>query len=102
VPTEAEWNTADTAALGSGNGTGGGTSDGWDNNTETFESALKLPSAGYRNRIIGLLYSQGTFGYYWSSTVSGTNARSLRFYSTAANTHYYIRVNGFTVRCLKD
>ena len=89
VPTNTEWDTADS--LGA-----------WSNNTDTYNSALKLPSAGYRDRVNGLLYVQGTSGYYWSSTVSGTYARTLGFSSTAALTYNSHRANGFTVRCLKD
>ena len=100
VPTDAQWATAD--AFNGGAATNGGTTVGWDNNTETYESALKLPSAGNRNRINGLLRTQGTSGFYWSSTVSGTSARSLGFNSPAATTSYYDRADGFTVRCLKD
>ena len=100
VPTNTEWNTAD--AFDGGAATNGGATVGWDNNTETYESALKLPSAGYRERINGLLLIQGTHGYYWSSTVSGTNARRLRFYSTAAETLTINRAGGFSVRCLRD
>jgi uncharacterized protein (TIGR02145 family) len=103
VPTDAEWSTAYTAALGSGNGTDGGDTAGWDNNVETYESALKLPSSGYRDRANGTLSSQGTLGLYWSSTVSGTDASYLYFNSTEAVTHYFeFRAYGFTVRCLKD
>ena len=89
VPTNNEWNTADTFGA-------------WNNNTDTFNSSLKLPSAGYRNRVNGLLNLQGTHGHYWSSTVSGTNARYLYFYSTAASTNSISRAVGFSVRCLKD
>ena len=89
VPTNDEWNTADTFGA-------------WNNNTDTFNSALKLPSAGSRSRINGLLDNQGTFGHYWSSTVSGTTARLLRFYSPAATTASGNRAHGFTVRCLKN
>jgi len=102
VPTNAEWDIADAAALGSGNGTNGTSTTGWDNNVETFESALKLPSAGNRSRINGLLGNQGTYGYYWSSAVSGTGARRLNFNSTAANTNGSTRALGFSVRCLKN
>ena len=100
VPTDAQWATAD--AFNGGAATNGGATVGWDNNTETYESALKLPSAGYRNRIDGLLIFQDTYGFYWSSTVSGTNARLLRFYSTAASTGNDSRAYGFPVRCLKN
>jgi uncharacterized protein (TIGR02145 family) len=90
VPTEGEWDTADTFNLG------------WDNNTEAYDSTLKLPSSGYRSRSDGTLGSQGTLGLYWSSTVSGTNASFLYFLSTVAYTTNNNRASGFTVRCLKD
>ena len=90
VPTHAEWDTADTFG-------------GWDDNTDTYNSALKLPSAGDRNRFDGLLYIQGTHGNYWSSTVFGTDARSLDFFSTVADTiGSRNRAYGLTVRCLKN
>lgn len=90
VPTDTEWNTADSFGA-------------WNNNTDPYDSALKLPSAGYRERIDGLLYNQGTNGYYWSSTLSDPNAHTLYFDSTAAHTSYFIgRAYGLTVRCLKD
>ena len=101
VPTDAQWATAD--AFNGGAATNGGTTVGWDNNTETYESALKLPSAGYRLRFNGLLGNQGAHGNYWSSTVSGTFARHLYFHSAAAYTdRTNPRADGLTVRCLKN
>ena len=64
--------------------------------------SMLYASAGNRNRTNGLLNNQGTNGNYWSSTVSGTNARNLNFNSSAANTNNNNRANGFSVRCLKD
>jgi uncharacterized protein (TIGR02145 family) len=90
VPTNDEWNTADAF------------NSGWDDSTDTYDSTLKLPSSGYRDRTNGALSSQGTHGYYWSSTVSGTNASLLDFSSAVASTYNYNRAFGFTVRCLKD
>ena len=89
VPTDAEWNTADTFGV-------------WNSNTDTYNSALKLPSAGRRNSSNVLLIDQGTLGICWSSTVSGPFARSLSSYSTAALTTSSTRASGFTVRCLKN
>jgi uncharacterized protein (TIGR02145 family) len=102
VPTNAEWNTADTAALGSQAGTNGTNTTGWDNNVETFESALKLPSAGLRYGINGFLYHQGTNSFYWSSAVISNKARYLDLSSSVAYTWHNDRKHGFTVRCLKD
>ena len=89
VPTDGQWAIADTFGA-------------WNNNTDTYNSALKLPSAGYRYRINGLLNGQGTLGNYWSSTVSVPYARYLLFSSTSAITNNTSRAFGFPVRCLKD
>ena len=102
VPTKAEWDTADAAGFGSQAGTNGTTTTGWDNNTETYASALKLPSSGFRDRTDGTLSNQGTYGGYWSSAVLVTNAGLIRFNSTVANTVSFERAYGFTVRCIKD
>ena len=100
VPTDAQWATA--YAFDGGAATNGGATVGWDNNTETYKSDLKLPSTGNRSRIHGLLNDQGTSGYYWSSTLFGTDARNLFFSSAAAITDNNTRAYGFSVRCLKD
>ena len=90
VPTYTEWNIAD------GHG-------GWDNNTKTYESTLKLPSSGYRSRTNGTLLDQGTQGLYWSNSVAGNLSRGLYFHSGSVTTYYFTnRARGFTLRCLKD
>ncbi|WP_300269215.1 FISUMP domain-containing protein [uncultured Flavonifractor sp.] len=49
--------------------------------------------------------SQGSLGYYWSSTVySSTNARNLSFYSSSVspgNNNVY-KYRGFAIRCVMD
>jgi uncharacterized protein (TIGR02145 family) len=72
------------------------------NATGAFNSVLKLPMAGYRQSGNGLLTIAGSLGIYWSSTVSGTNARYLLFASSEASMHAFYRAFGFSVRCLKD
>jgi uncharacterized protein (TIGR02145 family) len=67
-----------------------------------FASVLKLPLAGFRNDSNGSLSTVGSLGYYWSSTVSGANARNLSFNSSAAVMFSLNRASGFSVRCLKD
>ncbi len=76
----------------------------WGQNTSAgaFASPLKLPLAGCRDASSGSLNNVGTFGSYWSSTVSGTNSRSLYFYTSNALMNDDYRAFGFTVRCLKD
>ena len=60
------------------------------------------PVAGYRNNSTGALTNVGSNGNYWSSTVSGTNARNLNFNSSNANMNSNNRANGFSVRCIKE
>ncbi len=72
------------------------------NSVGAFASPLKLPMAGYRINSSGSLNTVGTLGYYWSSTVSGTGSRYLRFNSSAASLNDGYRAYGLTVRCLKD
>ena len=76
----------------------------WSSNASTgaLASPLKLPMAGYRFSSNGSLYSVGTSGYYWSSTVSGANSRDLFFDGSIANMFDGDRAGGFSVRCLKD
>ena len=67
-----------------------------------FNSVLKLPVAGYRHPSTASLTLVGSFGYYWSSTVAGTNARYLYFGSNTAPWTSNARAFGFSVRCLKE
>ena len=79
-----------------------GTGSLQNNAAGAFASPLKLPLSGYRYNSNGALGNVGTFGYYWSSTVSGTNSRYLYFSSSNAGMDARSRANGLAVRCLKD
>ena len=72
------------------------------NSAGAFASPLKLPMAGFRTFSNGSLVDVGPTGYYWSSTVSSTFSRHLRFFSSNALMTTYNRANGLSVRCLKD
>jgi hypothetical protein len=72
------------------------------NSAGAFASPLKLPVAGSRYVSDGSLLAVGTGGNYWSSTVNGTNANNLNFYSSNAFMNLDYRADGFSVRCLKD
>jgi uncharacterized protein (TIGR02145 family) len=67
-----------------------------------FASPLKLPMAGNRGGSDGSLNSVGSYGNYWSSTVSGTNSSHLYFSSSYSDMSGNIRADGYSVRCLKD
>ena len=89
LPTEEEWETERNRWVSND-------ADG------AFNSPLKLPLAGIRNYSSGSLLLVGSIGHYWSSTVSGSLARLLFFYSGNAIMVSYYRALGFSVRCIKD
>ncbi len=89
VPTNAEWN-QERLSWSSNNAAG------------AFASPLKLPLAGFRHFSNGSLINVSTNGVYWSSTVSGANARYLLFFSGDASMVTNSRAYGLSVRCLKD
>lgn len=67
-----------------------------------FDSPLKLTLTGSRNNSPGTLVLVGIFGFYWSSSVNGTDARNMNFSSTHANFTDGRRATGLSVRCIKD
>ena len=98
VPTETE-----LEAERNNGGTGfWGTGSVQNNAAGAFASVLKLPLAGYRNASTGALTNVGSVGVYWSSSVSGTIARRLYFYSSNAYMLATNRAYGFSVRCIKE
>ncbi len=95
------WNTAYSIAASAGAGTS------CDPATVTNQShrtrcLLRLPRSGSRNSSDGSWPNQGSFGSYWSSSPSSSDARVAFFYASgggiAGNSS---RANGFSVRCLK-
>ena len=72
------------------------------NSATAFASPLKFTVPGYRYNSTGSLYDVGSYGYYWSSSVSGTHASSRYFYSFGTHTNSSGRADGLAVRCLKD
>ena len=87
LPTESELN---TEILSWGGGT-----------IAAFISVLKLPAAGYRSNQNGSLINVGNFGYYWTSTVTGTNSRYL-INNVNSSLYPFNRAAGLSVRCIKD
>ena len=88
IPTEAEWDAERSSWTGN-------------NATGAFASPLKLPVAGVRI-FSGSLVNVGITGYYWSSTVSSTNAKALFSFLSFAYMSTGNRAIGASVRCLKD
>lgn len=79
----------------------------WINNDASgaLSGNLSLPMPGTRN-LSGTIYQEGIEGYYWGSTVTGTNFEYSKYLGfSGSNTSISGiagRVNGFTVRCIKD
>lgn len=89
LPTSAEWSTLIAAAPAITNA------------ATAFSSTLKLSLAGDRLPS-GQLFLQGSSGFCWSSSVSGTDSSSLYFNSSSVGIGPSGRVIGFPVRCVKD
>jgi len=89
LPTDAEWN-AERRSWSSNNAAG------------ALGSPLKLPMAGYRSGSDGSLVGVDYNGYYWSSTVSRSDARLLFFHRAEFGRASYLRAIGLSVRCIKD
>lgn len=89
LPSSSEWH-AERQSWSSNNADG------------AFNSPLKLPLAGYRNRSSGSLFFDGFGGYYWSASPGDTFAMILLFDSDVAGVGSYDRAYGCSVRCIKD
>jgi uncharacterized protein (TIGR02145 family) len=92
LPTEAEWGT-ELASWGQTNYNG------------AFASSLKLTAGGLHlhGRTGPLNFNgAGSGGYYWSSSVSGTNAYYIYFLSDDADMRSTYRAIGLSVRCIKN
>ena len=89
VPTETEWETERASWISN-------------DSAGAFASPLKLVVSGNRNRSDGLVWTAGTSGWYWSSTVSGIGASYLLINSASASFSAESRAFGFSVRCIKD
>ena len=76
------------------------------NYTNAASSSLAFTTAGQRLYDSGNIVNRGSRGGYWSSSVYDGSSIPLSdyYYLTISSfqTNYYLRVNGFTVRCLKD
>ena len=96
VPTEAEFTSERQSWTGGNNSAG------------AFNSVLKLPLSGFRERdtgIVSLVDDLGrAYGMLWTSTIaSGENeARFFAYWSGNAFVNSYPRSRGYSVRCIKN
>jgi uncharacterized protein (TIGR02145 family) len=91
IPTETEWK-AEIESWSSNNVEG------------AFNSPLKLPAAGYRDRYDDVHNNVGSGGHYWSSTVDGIASQSLSFGpgNLVVDILGRNRANGMSCRCIKE
>lgn len=89
IPTSAEWET-ERLSWSSNNAAG------------AFASPLKLVLSGYRKQSDGSLSSEGTSGYYWSSTVDEIYSDILDVSTGNTDIYREQRSYSFSVRCIKD
>ncbi|MBF0576002.1 FISUMP domain-containing protein [Dysgonomonas sp. GY617] len=104
VPSQKQW-----ASIFRGGTTSGAPSTAsantWTWNTSGYKvgDALFLPAGGYRERVGGALSDLNSFGYYWSSTVNGTNSYRLLFTgSTISPAVANNRSYGYSIRCVSE
>jgi len=90
IPTQPEWNNIFTYL--------------WVSQTSfSITNQLKLPLAGTRYRNNATLFNQSTGGFYWSSSINGTNGYYIIFNSTAIDPVVIgFRAEGYSVRCFKN
>jgi uncharacterized protein (TIGR02145 family) len=111
VPTDDEWSVL-IDYLGGESVAGGkmkevGTKN-WDATyTDATNTSLFTGLPGGNRDYDGIYYAIGNGGYWWSSTESeyGTDhawARRLNHGDGYAESNYYVKKDGFSVRCLKD
>jgi len=103
VPTQAEWGSIFMGGTTSGPYTSATSNTwAWTGNGYKIGTTLFLPAAGYRD-MTGGLGNIGSSGYYWSSTVTGTNVYYLSFSSSLVYPGYPDnREKGYSVRCVKE
>jgi uncharacterized protein (TIGR02145 family) len=89
VPTNTELN-AERASWSSQNSNG------------AINSVLKWPMSGAKQPSDASFYLVGSRGYYWSSTINGTESYNFHFYSSIADWLSSIRAHGIAVRCIKN
>jgi uncharacterized protein (TIGR02145 family) len=71
--------------------------------THALASTLRLSMAGARWNTNGVVDNVGSFGYYWSSSLSTITSRHLAVDRLRTDTsRRYYRTIGFSVRCIKD
>ncbi|QTD36768.1 hypothetical protein JL193_11570 [Polaribacter batillariae] len=64
-------------------------------------TALKLTTGGYRESSLSTIFAAGSEGFYWTSTVSGSEARYMYSFFASSTISTTRRGEGYSVRCIK-
>ena len=82
---------------------------GGSNSTGAFNSVLKLPLSGFRERttgVISLTAQNNPYGFIWTSQVGGgassNDAVAFAYFDNNAFENPYARGRGYSVRCIKN
>ncbi|MCC5935471.1 MAG: hypothetical protein JJU35_14585 [Balneolales bacterium] len=89
LPTRAEWQQEQP-------------SHGIDDANTAYDSPLKLTLAGMRNGFDGRIQRDARIGYYWTSSISGTEAQYFEINYRQNELGSISRASGLSVRCIKD
>jgi len=74
----------------------------WKNYNSAYSSPLKLTAAGYRYSTDSVLYNEGSYGCYWSSSARNIWGINLFLTEDQAYIDYNNRASGLSVRCIRD
>jgi uncharacterized protein (TIGR02145 family) len=104
VPSQAQWGGTFRGGTTSGApGTATQNTWTWTGNGYMVGSLLYIPAAGYRYYFDASSYGVGKAGYYWSSTVSGSNAYSPIFANDSVSPgSTNPRELGASIRCIAE
>lgn len=103
MPTDAEWTELRTKCIRTWTTNYNGTGVSGLIVTATNGNSIFLPAAGFRDGTY--LYYAGSYGYYWSSSLSTDYPRSawsVYFYSDDVGRRYYLRYYGLSVRPVSE
>ncbi len=90
IPTRTEWTNANVTG-------------GWNNYNDTYNSVLKLHTAGYLYYNTGALTVRGTHGFYWSSVqFDAINGWYLGFTNSYSVVNVSDKAFGCSLRCIAD